>query len=157
LNQGRAGRERIAAAWRASNRPFHRSRNNRADPYPEQCNEAIAELRSFATLPFDPSAKQGFVDFCRGNARLYLCIVRTARNPMLENIVMSALDISPRPTYPRIVHPHDFEPTPINIIAASSASHHLPAFLPGEQALYFLRHAAWSSRARSTAAAFCGS
>ena len=64
--------------------------------------EDIAELRSYATLPYDPNDEKGFVDYCRANARFHLRVVRTARNPMLENIVMSALDMYQRPTYLRI-------------------------------------------------------
>lgn len=62
----------------------------------------IAELREHATLPYDPADDQGFVDYCRANARFHLGVVRCARNPMLENIVMSALDQYQRPTYLRI-------------------------------------------------------
>lgn len=62
----------------------------------------IAELRALATLAFDPNDDQGFVEYCRANARFHLRVVRTAGNPMLENIVMSALDMSQRPAYLRI-------------------------------------------------------
>lgn len=62
----------------------------------------IAELRSLATLAFDPNDDQGFAAYCRANARFHLRVVRTAGNPMLENIVMSALDLSQRPAYLRI-------------------------------------------------------
>ncbi len=62
----------------------------------------IAELRRCATLPYDPNDDRGFVDYCRANARFHLQVVRTARNPMLENIVMAALDMYQRPTYLRI-------------------------------------------------------
>jgi DNA-binding GntR family transcriptional regulator len=62
----------------------------------------IAELRAHATLPYDPKHEQGFADYCRANARFHLLVVRAARNPMLENIVMSALDMYQRPTYLRI-------------------------------------------------------
>ncbi len=62
----------------------------------------IAELRALATLPYDPADDGGFVDYCRANARFHLRVVRTARNPLLENIVMSALDLYQRPTYLRI-------------------------------------------------------
>ena len=64
--------------------------------------EDIAELRATASLPYDPSDERGFVDYCRSNARFHLQVVRTARNPNLENIVMSALDLYQRPTYLRI-------------------------------------------------------
>ena len=64
--------------------------------------EDIADLRAFATLPYDPNDERGFVDYCRANARFHLRIVRTARNSMLENIVMSALDLYQRPAYLRI-------------------------------------------------------
>jgi DNA-binding GntR family transcriptional regulator len=64
--------------------------------------EDIAELRRCATLPYDPNDERGFIDYCRGNARFHLQVVRAARNPMLENIVMSALDMYQRPTYLRI-------------------------------------------------------
>ncbi len=62
----------------------------------------IADLRACAALPYDPNDERGFIDYCRGNARFHLRIVRTARNPLLENIVMSALDLYQRPTYLRI-------------------------------------------------------
>ena len=64
--------------------------------------EDIAELRRCATLPYDPNDERGFIDYCRGNSRFHLQVVRAARNPMLENIVMSALDMYQRPTYLRI-------------------------------------------------------
>jgi len=64
--------------------------------------EDIVALRASATLPYDPADDRGFVDYCRANARFHLGVVRTARNPMLENIVMSALDMYQRPTYLRI-------------------------------------------------------
>ncbi len=64
--------------------------------------EDITELRALETLAFDPNDEQGFVEYCRANARFHLRVVRTARNPMLENIVMSALDMSQRPAYLRI-------------------------------------------------------
>ena len=62
----------------------------------------VAELRALEALEFDPADDQGFVDYCRANARFHLRVVRTAHNPMLENIVMSALDMSQRPAYLRI-------------------------------------------------------
>ena len=61
--------------------------------------EDLAELRACAALPYDPNDERGFVDYCRANSRFHLRVVRTARNPMLENIVMSALDLYQRPTY----------------------------------------------------------
>ena len=64
--------------------------------------EDIADLRTRATLPYDPSDEGGFVDYCRANSRFHLGVVRCARNPRLENIVMSALDMYQRPTYLRI-------------------------------------------------------
>ena len=62
----------------------------------------LAELRACASLPYDPSDERGFVDYCRANSRFHLRVVRTARSPMLENIVMAALDLYQRPTYLRI-------------------------------------------------------
>jgi len=62
----------------------------------------ISEMRALATLPYDNNDDLGFVDYCRANARFHLRVVRAARNPMLENIVMSALDMSQRPAYLRI-------------------------------------------------------
>jgi DNA-binding GntR family transcriptional regulator len=64
--------------------------------------EDIADLRARATLPYDPNDERGFVDYCRANSRFHLGVVRCARNPRLENIVMSALDMYQRPTYLRI-------------------------------------------------------
>jgi DNA-binding GntR family transcriptional regulator len=63
----------------------------------------IAALRAQATLPLhDPSEEHSFVQYCQDNSRFHLLVVRCARNPMLENIVMSALDMYQRPTYLRI-------------------------------------------------------
>ena len=62
----------------------------------------LRELRALADLPHDPNHDAGFVEYCRANARFHLRVVRTARNPLLENIVMSALDMSQRPAYLRI-------------------------------------------------------
>jgi DNA-binding GntR family transcriptional regulator len=64
--------------------------------------EDVAELRALADLRFDPNDDQGFADYCRANARFHLRVVRTAGNPMIEHIVMSALDLSQRPAYLRI-------------------------------------------------------
>ena len=62
----------------------------------------IADMRQKATLSFDPSDDQGFVDYCRANALFHLAVVRSTHNAMLENTVMSALDMSQRPAYLRI-------------------------------------------------------
>jgi len=75
-----------------------------------------AQLRQLATLSFDPNDDSGFVEYCRANARFHLAVVRCAANPMLENIVMSALDMYQRPTYMRIGRQQD----PSN----PSAKHH---------------------------------
>lgn len=64
--------------------------------------EEVQWMRHCATLPYNPADETGFVEFCRANARFHLAVVRAARNPMLENIVMSALDAYQRPTYLRI-------------------------------------------------------
>lgn len=76
----------------------------------------IAELRHCAACDCDPNDENGFVSFCRANARFHLLIVRCARNPMLENIVMSALDMNQRPTYLRIGRQMD--------LSNPSAKHH---------------------------------
>ena len=62
----------------------------------------IAALRAQATLQYDPSEERSFAQYCQANSRFHLLVVRCARNPMLENIVMSALDMYQRPTYLRI-------------------------------------------------------
>lgn len=62
----------------------------------------ITALRVQATLKYDPGEEQSFVQYCQANSRFHLLVVRCARNPMLENIVMSALDMYQRPTYLRI-------------------------------------------------------
>jgi DNA-binding GntR family transcriptional regulator len=62
----------------------------------------IAALRAQATLQHDPNEERSFVQYCQANSRFHLLVVRGARNPMLENIVMSALDMYQRPTYLRI-------------------------------------------------------
>lgn len=64
--------------------------------------EDIAGLRAHAELPFDPNDDASFVAYCRANALFHLLVVRAARNPMLENIVMSIVDMNQRPTYLRI-------------------------------------------------------
>ena len=64
--------------------------------------EEIVRMRDCATLPYNPADERGFVEFCRANARFHLSVVRSARNSMLENMVMSALDLYQRPTYMRI-------------------------------------------------------
>lgn len=69
--------------------------------------EDAAELRACALLPYDPEDDRGFVNYCRSNARFHLCVVRAARNPMLENIVMSALDLYQRPTYMKVGRQRD--------------------------------------------------
>lgn len=62
----------------------------------------LAELGACADLPYDPNQDEGFADYCRGNARFHLRVVRAARNARLEQLVMSALDLYQRPTYLRI-------------------------------------------------------
>ncbi len=62
----------------------------------------ITELRALATLDYVPNDEQSFVKYCRANSRFHLAVVRCAHNPMLENLVMSALDMYQRPTYLRI-------------------------------------------------------
>jgi DNA-binding GntR family transcriptional regulator len=62
----------------------------------------LADLRALADLPHDPNNDRGFADYCRANARFHLRVVRTAGNPLLEQAVMSALDLSQRPAYLRI-------------------------------------------------------
>lgn len=62
----------------------------------------IAEMRRTATLEFDPNDDAGFAEYCRANALFHLSVVRAAGNAMLENAVMSALDMSQRPAYLRI-------------------------------------------------------
>src|ERR1700722_17835069 len=64
--------------------------------------EDIRQLRAHATLHHDPDDDRHYVEYCRANARFHLDVVRAARNSMLENIVMSALDMYQRPTYMRI-------------------------------------------------------
>jgi DNA-binding GntR family transcriptional regulator len=64
--------------------------------------EEVASLRATAVISSNPADDRSFVDYCRDNARFHLCVVRCARNSMLENIVMSALDMYQRPTYMRI-------------------------------------------------------
>ena len=64
--------------------------------------EDVAKMRECATLNYDPSDDSSFADYCRANARFHLCVVRAARNPTLENLVMSTLDMYQRPTYMRI-------------------------------------------------------
>ncbi len=77
----------------------------------------IAEMRALADLPHDPNDDQGFIEYCRANARFHLRVVRAAGNPMLEHIVMAALDLSQRPAYLRIGRQQD----PAN----PSEKHHL--------------------------------
>ncbi|MEI7552849.1 MAG: GntR family transcriptional regulator [Verrucomicrobiota bacterium] len=62
----------------------------------------LAALRAQATQPHDPSEEHSFIQYCQANSHFHLLVVRCARNSMLENIVMSALDMYQRPTYLRI-------------------------------------------------------
>lgn len=64
--------------------------------------EEIGKMRDLAVLPYNPEDERGFVEFCRANARFHLAVVRSSRNLLLENMVMSALDLYQRPTYMRI-------------------------------------------------------
>ncbi len=64
--------------------------------------EDIARMKKYAELPFDPADERGFVAYCRANSRFHLSVVRSTRNPILENVVMSSLDMYQRPTYLRI-------------------------------------------------------
>ncbi|MEZ5278066.1 MAG: GntR family transcriptional regulator [Opitutaceae bacterium] len=60
----------------------------------------IEALRKAATMPeIVPGEDASFIRFCRANSRFHLLLVRTVRNPLLENIVMSALDQYQRPAY----------------------------------------------------------
>jgi len=65
-------------------------------------SDEIMRMREYAVLPYNPEEESGFVEFCRANARFHLAIVRASRNSLLENMVMSALDLYQRPTYMRI-------------------------------------------------------
>ena len=56
-------------------------------------DQEIEQLREWASLPFDPNDDSNYIEYCRANARFHLGVVRCARNPMLENVVMSALDM----------------------------------------------------------------
>lgn len=60
----------------------------------------IEALRAAATMPeILPGDDSSFIRFCRANSRFHLLLVRSCRNPLLENIVMSALDQYQRPAY----------------------------------------------------------
>lgn len=60
----------------------------------------IPLLRSAADMPeILPGDDHSFRQFCRANSRFHLLLVRTINNPMLENIVMSGLDLYQRPAY----------------------------------------------------------
>src|SRR5258708_29151315 len=65
-------------------------------------SEDIDHLHASAHLRHDPSDDKSYIDYCRANSRFHLAVVRCVRNPMLENIVMSALDMYQRPTYLRV-------------------------------------------------------
>lgn len=78
--------------------------------------EEIAHMRDKATLSFDPGDDRSFAEYCRANAHFHLAVVRSAHNAMLENAVMSALDMSQRPAYLRIGRQLD--------AAIPSAKHH---------------------------------
>ncbi|HVU36114.1 MAG TPA: GntR family transcriptional regulator [Opitutaceae bacterium] len=87
--------------------------------------EEAAVLRDRAQLPFDPNDDQSFVEYCRANARFHLLVVRAARNPLLENIVMSALDMYQRPTYMRIGRQMDLSnPSAKHVAIAEAIANH---------------------------------
>jgi len=67
----------------------------------------FAEMRAAASVLHDPNDDRSYVAYCRANARFHLLIVRCVQNPMVENVVMSALDMYQRPTYLRIGRQHD--------------------------------------------------
>jgi len=62
----------------------------------------IAEMREHAAIEFDPNDNTHFESYCRANALFHLAIARAAANSILENAVMSTLDMSQRPAYLRI-------------------------------------------------------
>ena len=62
--------------------------------------EEIAALRAASDMPEVKAGNdESFVAFCRANAKFHLMLARTVDNPMLENIVMSSLDLYQRPAY----------------------------------------------------------
>ncbi len=88
----------------------------------------VANLRATAVIDSNPADDRSFVDYCRANARFHLNVVRCARNPMLENIVMSALDMYQRPTYMRIGRQMDpGNPSARHLAIAEAIARHDPA------------------------------
>jgi DNA-binding GntR family transcriptional regulator len=62
--------------------------------------EEIKILREAASMPeIKPGDDESFVRFCQANARFHLLLVRSSKNHLLENIVMSSLDKYQRPAY----------------------------------------------------------
>jgi len=62
--------------------------------------EDLHALRAAADMPRVIAGEdRSFIEFCRANARFHLLVVRAAKNHMLENVVMSALDQYQRPAY----------------------------------------------------------
>ena len=60
----------------------------------------IKRLREAATMPaIRPGDDDGFVAFCRANARFHLMLVEASKNHLLSNIVMASLDKYQRPAY----------------------------------------------------------
>lgn len=60
----------------------------------------IRAMREAAGMPeILPGDDASFIEFCRANARFHLLVVRSTRNFLFENVVMSALDQYQRPAY----------------------------------------------------------
>jgi DNA-binding FadR family transcriptional regulator len=53
----------------------------------------IKALRDAASMPgIEEGSDESFIRFCQANARFHLLLVRSSKNQLLENIVMSSLD-----------------------------------------------------------------
>lgn len=62
--------------------------------------EDLKRLRGTMEMPELASGDdEAFAAFCRANAQFHLELVRAAHNPMMEGIVMTALDMYQRPAY----------------------------------------------------------
>lgn len=59
----------------------------------------ILWMRETAVLTYDPEDRHSYVPYCTRNCLFHLAVVRSTGNPLLEEIVMSALDKHQQPAY----------------------------------------------------------
>jgi DNA-binding GntR family transcriptional regulator len=61
--------------------------------------EDLALMRDAADLQYEPGNRDSLVAYCRQNCVFHLAIARSTGNPLLSEIVMSALDKHQQPAY----------------------------------------------------------